>query len=60
MITGTDITILMPAIMLMGALLQYMGRILGTANIDNKYYPHMFGICFINSVLAMLVMRLFV
>lgn len=60
LINGSDITIMMPAIMLMGALLQYMGRVLGTANINNKYFPHLFLICFINAALAMLVMRLFV
>lgn len=60
LITGSDITIMLPAIMLMGALIQYMGRILGTANIDNKYFLHFFVICFINAALSMLVMRLFV
>lgn len=60
MLTGTDVTILMPAIMLMGALIQYMGRILGTSNVNNKYYPHLFAICIINAFLAMFVMNIIV
>lgn len=57
-LNGTHITILMPAIYLMGSLLQYMGRLLGTANVQTRYYPILFGICIINALLAMLVMRL--
>ena len=60
LINGTHISIMIPAIMLMGSLLQYMGRILGTANVDNKYYPQLFAICFINAILSMFVMRMIV
>lgn len=59
-IVGSDITILIPAIMLMGAQLQYMGRILGTAGVKNKYYPHLFIISILNACLGMLVMRFLV
>ena len=55
----TQITILMPAIFLMGAQVQYMGRCLGTAGINPRYYPVLFGISIFNAMIAMLVMRLF-
>ena len=54
-LTKTHITILMPAIYLMGAQVQYLGRILGTAGVrPHKMY---FVICFINAAIAMFVMR---
>lgn len=59
-LTGTDVTILLPAILLMGAQIQYMGRILGTAGLKNKYYTHMFIISIINAFLAMWVMKFIV
>ena len=40
--------------------LQYMGRILGTANIKSKYYAPMLVISVINAMIAMLVMRFIV
>jgi spore maturation protein SpmB len=58
-LNNVHITILLPAIFLMGSLLQYMGRLLGTANVQTRYYPILFGICIINALLAMLVMRFF-
>ena len=58
MLSGTDITILMPAIPLLGTLVQYMGRILSTAGLPPKYYPQCYVISIVNALLAMLVMRL--
>jgi spore maturation protein SpmB len=62
--TGTlnavQLTILLPAIFLMGAQLQYMGRMLGTAGIKTRFYPVLFAISIINAVVSMLIMRIFV
>ena len=55
----THVTILLPAIFLMGAQIQYMGRLLGTAGIQGRYYPMMFGISILNAVISMLIMRFF-
>ncbi|MGI6575220.1 MAG: YjiG family protein [bacterium] len=51
------VTILIPAIFLMGAQIQYMGRLLGTAEVNTKYYPVLFGICILNALIAMLIMN---
>ncbi|MBT0728235.1 YjiG family protein [Rosenbergiella australiborealis] len=53
----TQITILIPAIFLMGAQLQYMGRLLGVADVPKKYWPLLMATSVINAVIAMLVMR---
>lgn len=58
MLTPTEITILMPAIPLLGTLVQYMGRILSAAGLPSKYYPHMYIIAITNALLSMVVMRL--
>lgn len=57
LINGHDVTILVPGLLLMGCTLQYMGRILGMANVKNKFYPLLMGINIVNGLLAMLVMR---
>ena len=57
LLSGTDITILMPAIPLMGTLVQYMGRILSTAGLAPKYYAPCYIIAIVNGLLSMLVMR---
>ena len=54
---STHMSIVMPGIFLMGALIQYMGRILGVAGVDSKHYPILFLIGVINAVLAMLTMK---
>lgn len=48
-----DITILMPGLYLMGALLQFSARVLETAGVSAKLWPVMYGICLINSACAM-------
>lgn len=53
----TDITILAPAIFLMGSQLQYMGRLLGVADVPKKYWPLLMVASIFNAVIAMLVMR---
>ena len=59
-LNGTHIAILTPAIFLMGAQIQYAGRLLGTAEVESRHYGILFGICILNAILAMLVMRIFV
>ena len=59
-LNGIHITILLPAIFLMGAQLQYMGRMLGTAGVKTRFYPVLFAISIINAMVAMLIMRIFV
>ncbi|WP_337995929.1 YjiG family protein [Oleispirillum naphthae] len=56
-LTMTHVTILIPAIFLMGSQIQYMGRLLGTAGVQTRFYPVLFGICVLNAGIAMLVMR---
>lgn len=59
-LTGTHVAILTPAIFLMGAQIQYAGRLLGTAGVKGKYYGLLFGICILNAFISMLIMRIFV
>lgn len=56
-LNGTHVTILLPAIYLLGSLIQYMGRCLGTAGVSSKHYPVMFAIAFFNAAVAMFIMR---
>ena len=53
------VTILLPDIFLMGAQIQYMGRLLGTAGIQGRYYPMLFGISILNAIISMIIMRIF-
>ena len=59
-LSNQDITVLLPAIYLMGSLVQYLGRCLGTAEVQSKYYGIMIGIYILNALLAMWVMKLIV
>lgn len=59
-LTPKDVTVIMPAIYLMGSLVQYLGRCLGTAEVNSKYYGIMVGISVLNALLAMWVMKLIV
>lgn len=58
-INATHATILMPAIYLMGAQLNYMGRCLGLSEMPKKYWPLAFGMCIVDAVIAMFIMRFF-
>lgn len=60
MLDTTHITILMPALFLMASQLQYMGRLLGVADVPKKYWPLLMLISIINSCIAMVAMRFFV
>ena len=58
-LSAKDVTILLPAIFLMGAQVQYMGRLLGTAGVQGRYYPMMFGVSILNAIISMIIMRFF-
>lgn len=58
--TAKDVTVVMPAIYLMGSLVQYLGRCLGTAEVNSRYYAIMVGIAVLNALLAMWVMKILV
>ena len=53
------VTILMPAFFLLGAQLQYMGRLLGVADVPKRYWPLLMSASLLNALLAMLVMNWF-
>ena len=52
-----DITILIPAIFLMGSQLQYMGRLLGVANCPKKYWPLLMFNSVFMACIGMVIMR---
>lgn len=56
-LSGADVTILTPAIFLMGSQLQYMGRLLGVSDVPKKYWPLLMLTSMMNAVISMLVMR---
>ena len=59
-LNGTHASILIPALFLMGAQLQYMGRLLGVADVPKKYWPLVMVASILNACIAMIVMRFFV
>lgn len=59
-LNGMHIAILTPAIFLMGAQIQYAGRLLGSAEVNSRHYGILFGICILNALIAMFLMRFFV
>lgn len=54
---ATHITILLPAIYLMGNPVQNVGRCLGTGEVNSRYYAPIIMICILNSLLSMWAMR---
>ena len=56
-LNGTHASILIPALFLMGAQLQYMGRLLGVADVPKKYWPLLMLASILNAGIAMIVMR---
>ncbi|KYZ75508.1 hypothetical protein AXX12_12395 [Anaerosporomusa subterranea] len=56
-LNGTHAAILIPAIFLIGSQLQYMGRLLGVADVPKKYWPLLMLASIINACIAMIVMR---
>lgn len=59
-LNGHDVTILMPAIFLMASQIQYMGRLLGTADCPKRYWPLLMATSIMNAVIAMIVMNFFI
>ena len=59
-INGTHATILIPAIFLLGPQIQYMGRLLGVADVPKKYWPLLMLTSILNACIAMVVMNILV
>ncbi|MEG0832139.1 MAG: YjiG family protein, partial [Acidaminococcaceae bacterium] len=51
------ITIVIPAIYLLGSKIQYLGRLLGTAGVPAKHYPVLIAISAVNAAIAMFIMK---
>lgn len=56
-LNATDITVLVPAIYLMGNPMQNMGRCLGIAEVATRHYAVIIGICILNALLSIWAMR---
>ena len=59
-LTPTHVVILLPSILLMGAKVQYLGRMLGTAGVQKRFYLPLLGVSFINAILSLFVMKFLV
>ncbi len=59
-LTSQHIGILLPGIFLMGAQLQYMGRILAVSGVNSRYYLILFAISIFNAMCGMFTMRFLV
>jgi spore maturation protein SpmB len=55
---AVQVTMLVPAIYLMGNPVQNVGRCLGISGVNTKHYAMIIGICVINALLSIWVMRL--
>ena len=55
---ATQVTVLVPAIYLMGNPVQNVGRCLGISGVNTKHYGMIIGICVINALLSIWAMRL--
>ncbi|WP_110953969.1 YjiG family protein [Anaerosinus massiliensis] len=53
-----QVTMLVPAIYLMGNPVQNIGRCLGISGVNTKHYPAILAICVINALLSIWAMRL--
>jgi spore maturation protein SpmB len=58
LLNHTHVTILLPAIFIGGGWVQYLGRILGTAGAPTRFWPWLVGVCLVNAVVVMLIMRM--
>ena len=59
-LNGHDVTILAPALILMASQIQYMGRLLGVADVPNKYWPLLMLNSLLMAFIGMILMRFFV
>ena len=57
LITAQELTMLVPAVFLMGGQLQYMGRILAVIGVPAKQYKVFFAISITNALLSIVAMR---
>ena len=55
-----QVTILAPALLLMGSQIQYMGRLLGVVEVPKKYWPMLMTISVVNALISMVIMKAFV
>ncbi|MDU7215946.1 MAG: YjiG family protein [Dialister sp.] len=60
LLNGEHITILAPALVLMASQVQYMGRLLGVADVPKKYWPFLMVISIFNAVVGMIAMKLII
>lgn len=56
-ISATDVTIMSPALILMASQIQYMGRLLGLADVPKKYWPLLMFTSVFMAGIGMLIMR---
>ncbi|TCS81379.1 YjiG family protein [Pectinatus cerevisiiphilus] len=56
-LTAAQVTMLIPAIYLMGNPVQNVGRCLGIAGVNSKHYFAIIGICVVNALLSIWAMR---
>ena len=59
-LNGHDVTILAPALILMASQIQYMGRLLGVADVPKKYRPLLMLNSLLMAFIGMILMRFFV
>lgn len=59
-IDAAQMGVLAVGIMCGGAMMQYMGRVLGTAAVEGKQYPIMIGLVIFNMIVGMTIMRFIV
>lgn len=57
-LSATHVAMMLPAIMLTGAQLVYLGRVLGVSGLKSKYYPIVFCIAYFDGILALILMKL--
>ncbi len=57
-ISNVDITILSPALILMASQIQYMGRLLGLADVPKKYWPLLMFTSVFMACIGMIIMRI--
>lgn len=55
---SVQVTTLVPAIYLMGNPVQNVGRCLGISGVNTKHYPVIIGICVVNALVSIWVMRI--
>lgn len=60
LLTNAQVSILMPAIYLMGAQVQYMGRLLGVSETPKRWWPILFANSIVSALISMVIMRAFV